>query len=80
MKDGWEGLGAVREPPLRVGRRERGRLLWEGLRGGMNPLRRCAPRPPFASLRCAKRGGVVVSRAIWDPTSWLGGVLLGLRE
>ena len=48
--------------------------------GGMNPLRRCAPRPPFASLRCAKRGGVVVSRAIWDPTSWLGGVLRGLRE
>ena len=61
----------------------RGDGCWEGWdcgllrRGGMNPLRRCAPRPPFASLRCAKRGGVVVSRAIWDPTSWLGGVLRG---
>ena len=48
-----------------------------GRRGGMDPLRRCAPRPPFASLRCAKRGGVVVSLASGDPIVGLGGVLRG---
>ena len=48
----WDGEGN--------GSRERGHVV-VGEDGAatacMNPLRRCAPRPPFAPLRFAKRGG-----------------------